>query len=101
MCALLNKLAERKTVDEVMAAFMTTTLGPSDVSAGIMPSRFGTTFGNMVTVDDVTGSAINIGMQTVASHAGVLAMWRGMHKRYKHQARTPRESHVVSDIHFN
>ena len=64
--ALLGKHHEGKTVDDVMDAFTAATFGPPDAIPAAQPHEGGD-HQRVVMVDDVTGVAINVGMQTITS----------------------------------
>ena len=74
LLALLNKHPEKKTVNDVVDAFTSATFGAQDDIAVVQPIEHATPSGNMVMVDDVTGAAINVGMQTIASHGWEVGM---------------------------
>ena len=74
LLALLNKHPEKKTVNDVVDAFTSATFGAQDDIAVVQPSEHATPSGNMVMVDDVTGAAINVGMQTITSQGWEVGM---------------------------
>ena len=85
--ALLNKHPEKKTVTEVVDAFTSATFGSQDDIAVTQPIEHATPSGNMVMVDDITGAAINVGMQTITSQsweAGMVAYTKNTNIKRAH-----------------
>ena len=74
LLALLNKHPEKKTVNDVVDAFTSATFGAQDDIAVVQPIEHATPSGNMVMVDDITGAAINVGMQTITSQGWEVGM---------------------------